>query len=127
MNYDVIGDIHGQLGKLVSLLSLLGYAESGGLFRHPSRTAIFVGDLIDRGPQQLATVDLVQRMVQAGSARCVLGLGKPQGYYDNARWSRRRSRMPYSACSLRVPSIRLEVLMTAAPAARPRQFEGLQE
>jgi hypothetical protein len=73
MNYDVIGDIHGQLGKLVSLLSLLGYAESGGLFRHPSRTAIFVGDLIDRGPEQLATVDLVQQMVQAGSARCVLG------------------------------------------------------
>src|SRR5580700_7468217 len=73
MNYDVIGDIHGQLGKLVSLLSLLGYAESGGLYRHPSRTAIFVGDLIDRGPEQLATVDLVQRMVQAGSARCVLG------------------------------------------------------
>ena len=73
MNYDVIGDIHGQLGKLVSLLSLLGYVESGGLFRHPSRTAIFVGDLIDRGPEQLATVDLVQRMVQAGSARCVLG------------------------------------------------------
>jgi hypothetical protein len=73
MNYDVIGDIHGHLDKLVSLLALLGYAECGGHFRHPSRTAIFVGDLIDRGPQQLATVDLVQRMVQAGSARCVLG------------------------------------------------------
>jgi len=42
-------------------------------YRHPSRSVIFVGDLIDRGPRQLATVDLVRRMVEAGSARCVMG------------------------------------------------------
>jgi hypothetical protein len=34
---------------------------------------IFLGDLIDRGPKQLATVDLVRQMVEAGSARCVMG------------------------------------------------------
>jgi hypothetical protein len=61
------------LDELVSLLSHLGYAESGGVYRHPSRTAIFVGDLIDRGPKQLATVELVQRMVESGAARCLLG------------------------------------------------------
>lgn len=73
MPHDVIGDIHGECDKLTALLSRMGYAESGGLWRHPSRTAVFVGDLIDRGPKQLETVDLVQRMVVAGAARCVMG------------------------------------------------------
>jgi hypothetical protein len=70
---DVIGDVHGQYDKLVSLLRHLGYSESAGAWRHPDRAAIFVGDLIDRGPKQLATVDLVRSMVEAGTARCVLG------------------------------------------------------
>jgi hypothetical protein len=69
----VIGDVHGQHDKLVSLLSHLGYSDSGAVWRHPERTAIFVGDLIDRGPKQLATVDLVRAMVEAGAARCVMG------------------------------------------------------
>jgi hypothetical protein len=71
--FDIIGDVHGQYDKLVSLLSHLGYSESQHIWRHPSRTAIFVGDLIDRGPKQLATVDLVRRMVEAGAAQCILG------------------------------------------------------
>ncbi len=73
MRFDVIGDVHGEFGKLTSLLSLLGYTESGGVRRHPQRTAVFVGDLIDRGPQQLETVGLVRGMVKAGAARCILG------------------------------------------------------
>jgi Calcineurin-like phosphoesterase len=71
--FDIIGDVHGHFDKLVALLTHLGYSESAGAWRHPSRAVIFVGDLIDRGPQQLATVDLVRRMVEAGSARCVMG------------------------------------------------------
>ncbi len=71
--FDVIGDIHGQHDKLVGLLTLLGYRDSAGTWCHPGRTAIFVGDLIDRGPKQLETVDLVRRMVESGSAQCVLG------------------------------------------------------
>jgi hypothetical protein len=71
--FDVIGDVHGEFDKLVALLARLGYWELGGTWRHPDRTAIFVGDLIDRGPKQLATVDLVRAMVDAGSARCILG------------------------------------------------------
>jgi hypothetical protein len=55
--FDIIGDVHGQFDKLVALLSYLGYRDSGDAWRHPSRTVIFVGDLIDRGPKQLATVD----------------------------------------------------------------------
>lgn len=70
---DVIGDIHGEADKLIALLSHLGYSATGGVWRHPRRTAVFVGDLIDRGPKQLDTVDLVRSMVDAGSAQCILG------------------------------------------------------
>ena len=73
MNYDIIGDIHGRLDKLDALLRRLGYRERHGAWRHPDRTAVFVGDLIDRGPHQVATVDRVRRMVDAGAALCVMG------------------------------------------------------
>lgn len=73
MNVDVVGDVHGQFDKLVRLLARLGYSQSGGIWRHPKRTAVFVGDLIDRGPKQLATVELVRAMVEAGAAQCILG------------------------------------------------------
>jgi hypothetical protein len=71
--FDVIGDVHGEFEKLIALLEHLGYRERAGAFQHPGRTAIFVGDLVDRGPKQLATVDVVRRMVETGSARCVMG------------------------------------------------------
>jgi hypothetical protein len=73
MKFDVIGDVHGEYDKLVELLSHLGYSESDGAWAHPSRTAIFVGDLIDRGPKQLETVHLVRAMVESGGAQCILG------------------------------------------------------
>lgn len=73
MSYDIIGDIHGHADQLEGLLRALGYAETGGAWRHPSRTAIFVGDLIDRGPGQLRTLRLVRAMIEAGSARAVMG------------------------------------------------------
>lgn len=73
MKFDLIGDVHGEYGKLVDLLQLLGYREQDGAWRHADRTAVFVGDLIDRGPQQLATVELVRAMVEAGAAHCILG------------------------------------------------------
>jgi len=71
--FDVIGDIHGQYDKLVELLEKMEYQQSVGVWRHAKRTAIFVGDLIDRGPGQVKTVELVRAMVAAGSARCILG------------------------------------------------------
>lgn len=63
----------GSSTRLVALLTHLGYPETGGSWQHPDRTTIFVGDLIDRGPKQLATVELVRTMVEAGTARCILG------------------------------------------------------
>jgi hypothetical protein len=73
MKFDVIGDIHGHYDPLVALLNHLGYGEVQGVWRHPERQAVFVGDLIDRGPRQLGVVDLVRGMVEAGAARCILG------------------------------------------------------
>ena len=70
---DIIGDVHGQYEKLTGLLERLGYRESLGVWRHATRTALFVGDLIDRGRGQLVTVKLVRSMVDAGAALCVLG------------------------------------------------------
>jgi len=71
--YDVIGDLHGQYDKLVSLLLHLGYSEHDGQWSHPDRIAVFVGDLIDRGPKQIETVGIVRAMVESGSAKCILG------------------------------------------------------
>jgi Calcineurin-like phosphoesterase len=73
VNYDIIGDVHGQYDKLVALLKTLGYRETLRSWRHPDRTAIFIGDLIDRGPKQLETLKLVWSMVDSGAARAIMG------------------------------------------------------
>lgn len=73
MAYDIIGDIHGQAGKLEALLRKLGYRESGEGWRHAGRQAIFVGDFIDRGPEQLRSLSIVRRMVECGAAQAVMG------------------------------------------------------
>jgi len=74
--FDVIGDIHGCCDELEKLLGQLGYAResSEAPFGHPGgRKAVFVGDLVDRGPRILDTLNLVRQMVRAGTALCVPG------------------------------------------------------
>jgi len=73
--YDIIGDVHGCADKLEELLTDLGYSivSLSGAYEHPERTAIFVGDLIDRGPTQLRVLKVVKAMVDAGSAQIVMG------------------------------------------------------
>lgn len=74
MDYDVIGDIHGDATRLRALLAALGHRETATGFVAPAgRQAVFVGDLIDRGPEQLEVLDIVRRMVDRGDARCVIG------------------------------------------------------
>ncbi|MBY3157176.1 metallophosphoesterase [Rhizobium laguerreae] len=75
MEYDIIGDIHGHSGPLVRLLADLGYVERAGAFRSPdpNRMAVFLGDIIDRGPDQLGSIDIVRRMMDAGTALCLMG------------------------------------------------------
>ncbi len=71
--YDIIGDLHGHADELQALLAALGYRNEQGAHRHPSRQAIFVGDFVDRGPQIAETVQLVRKMVDAGTAQAVMG------------------------------------------------------
>ena len=70
---DFIGDVHGCADKLLGLLRVLGYDDHGGAFAQGDRTAVFVGDLIDRGPQQIEVLNIVRSMVAAGSARALMG------------------------------------------------------
>jgi hypothetical protein len=72
-DFDFIGDVHGSGEKLEGLLNALGYANEDGVYRHRDRQAIFVGDVIDRGPDQLRVLQIVKAMVDVGSAQMVLG------------------------------------------------------
>lgn len=73
MGYAIIGDIHGHAAKLVALLLALGYRCRRGVWRHPNRTAIFVGDFIDRGRRGVETVRIVRGMVDSGAALAIMG------------------------------------------------------
>ncbi|WP_371102220.1 polynucleotide kinase-phosphatase [Streptomyces sp. PU_AKi4] len=68
--FDIIGDIHGCSTELEALLGKLGYVDGA----HPEgRTAVFVGDLVDRGPDSPGVLRRVMAMVKAGDALCVPG------------------------------------------------------
>lgn len=68
--FDIIGDIHGCRSELDTLLGKLGYVDGA----HPEgRTAVFVGDLVDRGPDSPGVLRRVMSMVSAGNALCVPG------------------------------------------------------
>ena len=71
--YDLIGDVHGCGATLAALLERLGYHQEDGVYRHPGRKVIFLGDLIDRGPRIRLAVSIARRMVEAGEAHMVLG------------------------------------------------------
>lgn len=77
--YDIIGDIHGHYNALFNLLLLMGYKPYNNndneiYFKHDSgRIPVFVGDLIDRGPQIRETVLLVKRMCDMDLALCISG------------------------------------------------------
>ncbi|MER5596936.1 polynucleotide kinase-phosphatase [Streptomyces sp. NPDC002265] len=68
--FDIVGDIHGCSAELESLLTRLGYVDGV----HPDgRTAVFVGDLVDRGPDSPGVLRRVMSMVGSGNALCVPG------------------------------------------------------
>lgn len=76
--FDLIGDVHGCRDELVTLLEHLGYVVGGTRetpdVRAPDgRKAIFVGDLVDRGPDSPGVLRLVMHMVGNGTAMCVPG------------------------------------------------------
>ncbi|MWJ29322.1 serine/threonine protein phosphatase [Halomonas sp. ZH2S] len=71
--YDLIGDVHGCGATLAALLEKLGYHQRNGVYRHPRRKVIFLGDLIDRGPRIRLAVNIARRMVEEGEAHIVMG------------------------------------------------------
>ncbi|MGC2657000.1 MAG: AAA family ATPase [Bryobacteraceae bacterium] len=82
--FDIIGDVHGCYKEMAELLSQLGYQETATAaddpiwgsrtWSHPNgRKAVFVGDLVDRGPHALATMRAARNMVMNGSALTVPG------------------------------------------------------
>ena len=72
--FDIIGDVHGCHEELVRLLAELGYDTSVDPIAHPAgRRAVFLGDLVDRGPGVAEVLDVAMSMVAGGSALCILG------------------------------------------------------
>jgi protein phosphatase len=80
--FDIIGDVHGCADELEDLLEQLGYVVPDAAVgegttagrRHPGgRRAVFVGDLVDRGPRIPAVLATVMNMVETGAALCVPG------------------------------------------------------
>lgn len=70
---DFIGDIHGHADKLEQLLNKLDYSKNDGVYSHPTRKVVFVGDYIDRGPKIRETLQLVKAMVDHEQAIALLG------------------------------------------------------
>ena len=81
--FDLIGDVHGCIEELLDLLTELGYEiseqefTSGGrefvAFNAEGRKAVFVGDLVDRGPGSHRVLQLAMDMVGQGTALCIMG------------------------------------------------------
>ena len=73
MIIDFIGDIHGHAEQLEALLKQLGYREEQGAYRCSGHQVFFLGDFIDRGSDNPRVLDIARRMIEAGSARAVMG------------------------------------------------------
>jgi hypothetical protein len=72
--YDLIGDVHGYLDLLDSLVEQLGYSRKGKYYEHPGgRKLIFVGDLINRGPDSIGVLKTVRETCEQGNAFITLG------------------------------------------------------
>lgn len=78
--FDIIGDVHGCRSELETLLGKLGYDIVRDAQRRAvdathaqERTVVFLGDLVDRGPDTPGVLRLAMGMVAAGHALCVMG------------------------------------------------------
>ena len=72
--FDIIGDVHGCYDELIALLDKLGYdIRPDQIVPPPGRKAIFLGDLVDRGPKIPHVLDLVMSMVKGNTALCIPG------------------------------------------------------
>ena len=72
---DVVSDVHGLMDDLLALLQEAGWRVDDGVLRHadPERRLLFLGDLVDRGPDSVPLLELVLRSCEAGTAQCLMG------------------------------------------------------
>lgn len=64
MKLDIIGDVHGCLNECLNLMKKLGYQNNGRSYYHPEkRQIVFLGDITDRGPDSIKTIELVYQLV----------------------------------------------------------------
>ncbi len=96
---DLIGDIHGHAAALDRLLDALGYDRVDGIPRHPSRTAVFLGDYVDRGPEIRRTLETVRAMVDRGDAVALMGNHE----YNAIAWFTPRPDKPDVPCRRHTP------------------------
>ena len=80
--FDVIGDVHGCAVELEDLLAALGYAVAWGeasgertvaVTPPTGRKAVFLGDLVDRGPNAPDCLRIAMSMAAAGTGYCIQG------------------------------------------------------
>ena len=72
---DIIPDIHGQAQKLRAALTNLGWQRRGTTWLHaePDRQIVFLGDFIDRGPENGEVIRIVRELMDAGRAKAIMG------------------------------------------------------
>jgi protein phosphatase len=73
--FDIIGDVHGCFDEMRELIGKLGYTiGDDGLATHPQKRRLgFVGDLVDRGPENAKVLRFVMDQVRNDLAFCVPG------------------------------------------------------
>ena len=96
---DFIGDLHGHATRLDELLIRLEYEWIDGIPRHRNRTAIFLGDYVDRGPEIRRTLKTVRSMVDRGDAVALMGNHE----YNAIAWFTPRPDRPEEPCRRHTP------------------------
>ena len=98
--YDLIGDIHGYATELKALLTKMNYREIDGVWQHPKRTVIFLGDFVDKGPEQLEVIRIAKAMVEKGKAMAVMGNHE----FNAVLWATKDTKNPGGDSHLRAHS-----------------------
>jgi len=116
---DVIGDVHGELEALNQLLDRLGYNRFGV---HPEgRKLVFVGDLVDRGPDSPGVVEKVSGLFFAKQAQCILGnhelrllnqINKPDNSWTSQEMSQRALKYGWRAPMRVAHALQLRAALT---------------
>lgn len=98
LQLDFIGDVHGYYDELVEFLKTLQYENIDGVWQHPDRKAVFVGDFVNRGPNSREVLYLVKSMVNNRKGYAILGNHELNmlGYFSTRKNGRPIANLPSS-------------------------------